>query len=56
MNPEDLADILGGEDEDDDEDAKWVTGHLLLSYDDPCGCLPHADALKRSLLTVKQKL
>lgn len=32
MNPEDLADILGGEDEDEDEgeDVKWVTDHLLL--------------------------
>jgi hypothetical protein len=28
MNPEDLADILGDEDEDEDGDAKWVTGHL----------------------------
>jgi len=36
MNPEDLADILGGEDEDEDEDAKWVTNHLLLSYNNLC--------------------
>ena len=36
INPEDLANILGDEGEDEDEDAKWVTDHLLLSYNIPC--------------------
>jgi hypothetical protein len=29
MNPEDLAAILGEDDEDEDEDAKYVADHLL---------------------------
>ncbi len=34
MNPEDLANILG--DEDEDEDAQWVTYYKLLSYNNLC--------------------
>jgi len=38
MNPEDLANILDDEDEDEDEDedTKWVTDHLILSYNNLC--------------------
>jgi hypothetical protein len=34
MNPEDLANILG--DEDEDEDAQWVTYYQLLFYNNLC--------------------
>jgi hypothetical protein len=51
MNPEDMVDLPS----DEDEDAKWVT-HPLSSTITRVDVSSHADALKRSLLTTKQKM